>query len=126
MRTLNFKEFLNESHHNYSADEIIDHIKKNTPFSSDIPDYFIEKIKDSKKTFRRRRVKILEIIAKDKHLRDYVISKEKRYDDEDDMPPREALTIPIVIFKGEVFDGYSRISTLYHEGETEIDAFVAE
>jgi hypothetical protein len=42
------------------------------------------------------------------------------------MPPREELFTPIVIFQGEVIDGYSRTATLYREGAEVIDAYVSE
>lgn len=129
MRTMRFRDFLPESHHTYTAEEVIRHIQETTPSFSDVPDYFIEKVKKSGSTFRLRRVKILELLRDDKALRDYAVSGEERYgegEEQEAMPPREELFTPIVIFQGEVIDGYSRTATLYREGAEEIDAYVSE
>jgi disulfide oxidoreductase YuzD len=112
-----------------SAEEIADYIKSLTPRDSDHPDYFISLILKSKKRFRLETVKIEDLLKKDASLREYVESGEVRYgeDGESDIEPHpDDLFNPIVVFEGEVVDGYSRTSTLYHSGEKTIQAWVSE
>jgi hypothetical protein len=125
-----FSSFINEfSQHTMSAREIADYIKKLTPRESDHPDYFIRLILKSKKKFRLKEISIDDLLKKDSSLREYVESGESRYgeDGETDIAPRpEDIFNPIVIFNGEVVDGYSRISTLYRSGEKTVHAWVSE
>ena len=51
-----YKEFLNEDK-TKSAQEIADYITYITPDSSDVPDFFIEKILKSNKTFTLKKLK---------------------------------------------------------------------
>ena len=62
---------------------------------------------------------------KDKSLEEYVKSGEDRYEDSDYKPSHKELENPVVIYKGEVIDGYNRISTKYHNGEKDVEAFIS-
>ena len=119
-----FEAFLNESY--YSAKEIADYIKEisDTP-ETDIPDYYIDIIKKAKAKFELKRVKIKDLLANDKSLEEYVLSGEDRYEDSYYEPSWEELENPIVVYKGEVIDGYNRTGVKYRDGEEEIDAYVS-
>jgi hypothetical protein len=123
----NFTDFLNESEIlNYK--EIINYITKITPDESDVPDYFFDQIKKSGKKFELKRVKIEDILKKDESLREYVMSGEVRYGEDGESehePYPEDIHQPIVIFNGEVVDGYSRTAEHYRMGEDFIDAYVS-
>lgn len=124
-----FEEFFESANETVSAKEITDYIKSLTPDDSDHPDYFISLILKSKKKFRLKTVKIEDLLKQDPYLREYVESGVVRYgeDSESDLEPGpDDIFYPIVVFNGEVVDGYSRTSTLYHSGEKTIDAWVSE
>jgi hypothetical protein len=121
----NFTDFLNESRV-LTHREIIQYITDITPDVHDVPDYFFELITKSGKRFRRERVKIEDLVMKDESLREYVMSGESRYiDDEDYEPHSEDIYLPIVIFNGEVIDGYNRTAEHYRMGSEYIDAYVS-
>jgi len=111
-----------------TSDEIIQYVKSLTPSDSDHPDYFLAQIKKSGKDFELKTVNIKDVLKKDKDVKDYVMSGEERYgkDSETDYEPSYSeIEHPIVIFNNEVIDGYSRTSTLYHQGETKIQAWIS-
>jgi hypothetical protein len=122
MRT--FENFLNESF--YTAKEVSDYIKEisDTP-ETDIPDYYLDIIKKENARFELKTVKIKDLLASDKSLEEYVLSGEDRYEDSDYEPHWKDLHNPIVIFNGEVIDGYNRTSKLHRSGETEVEAYVS-
>lgn len=66
-------------------------------------------------------MKISDIIEKDLDVKEYVLSNYQRYEDDEVEDVREH---PIVIFNEEVYDGYSRLSKLYNEGEEYVYAYV--
>jgi disulfide oxidoreductase YuzD len=112
-----------------SAKEICDYIVELTPSDSDVPDYFIDQVKKSGKRFYLETVNIEDLLKKDKSLEEYVKSGEVRYGEDGDSelePYDDELDYPIVIFKGEVVDGYSRTSTLYKRGVKTIKAYISE
>lgn len=113
-----------------TAKEIAKYIQELTPLDSDQPDFFIDQIKKSGKSFELQTLKIQDILSKDKYVEEYVKSGEDRYGEDyysDEFQPSEDdLEQPIVIFDGKVMDGYSRISTLYHRGETKIKAWITK
>lgn len=119
-----FEEFLNEQI--YTAKEISDYMKNisDTP-ETDIPDYYISLIKKEKTRFEKKMIDIQELLKNDESLKEYVMSGEDRYEYSDYEPSREELYSPIVIYKGEVIDGYNRTATLYKNGEKEIEAYVS-
>lgn len=119
-----FEEFLNEQI--YTAKEITDYVKEisDTP-ETDIPDYYLDIIKKDNTKFELKTIKIKDLLAKDKSLEEYVLSGEDRYEDSDYTPHWKDVYNPIVVYKGEVIDGYNRTGMLYRAGETEIDAYVS-
>ena len=126
MKTLSFNEFLNESQ-TMSSKEICDYITSITPDESDVPDYFFDLIKKSNKQFVLKNVKIQDLLDSDPSLKEYVEAGEDRYGDsrEDTVhePEEDDIDNPIVVFNGEVMDGYNR--TLVHvlRGEEYINAY---
>ena len=122
-----YEEFINESK-DLSYKKIIDYIKDITPDNSDVPDYFIKIIHQKKPTFTLKKLKISDVLEKDHEALNYVESKEKRYSEGGESsyePDEKELSNPIVIFNDEVYDGYSRLSTLYYKGKKFVDAYVS-
>lgn len=125
---LSFTQFLESREETLTADEIIDYISSITPVDSDVPDYFFKLVKKSGKNFKKQRVSIESLLKNDSGLREYVESVEERYGPEGESeiePHPEEIENPVVVFNGEVIDGYSRISTKYRSGETHVDAYVS-
>jgi hypothetical protein len=119
-----FEQFLNEQI--YTATEICDYMTEisDTP-ETDIPDYYIDVIKKANAKFELKTLKIDDLLAQDESLKEYVMSGEDRYEDSDYEPSWEELQNPIVVYKGEVLDGYNRTGVLYRSGEKEIQAYVS-
>jgi hypothetical protein len=122
-----FEEFLGENE-SYTPQDIINYITHITPEESDVPDYFFSLIKKSSKNFIEKRLKIEDLLKADASLRDYVESGEERYGErgESDYEPDPAdIDNPIVVFNGEVIDGYNRTAEKHRAGEEFIDAYVS-
>ena len=112
----------------FTAQDIISYITHITPEDSDVPDYFFQLIRKSNKKFEEKKLRIEDLLKSDSSLREYVESGEERYGDqgESDYEPHPSdIDNPIVVFKGEVIDGYSRTATKYRAGEEYIDAYVS-
>ena len=115
-----------------SSRDIVEYISGITPSDSDVPDFFFKKIMQSGKYFVKRNVSIQELLDRDDSLREYVESKEDRYGNWGGEPQSEIepdpndIDLPIVVFNGEVVDGYSRTASHYHNGEKYIQAYVSE
>jgi hypothetical protein len=124
-----FEEFITESGNTRSARDIINYVKDLTPSDSDHPDYFLSLVKKSGKSFVLKTLKVKDVIKMDQDVKSYVKSGEVRYGEygeSDLVPGDDDLDNPIVIFNGEVIDGYSRISTHYRKGIDNINAWVSE
>jgi hypothetical protein len=124
-----FEEFITESGNTRSARDIINYVKDLTPSDSDHPDYFLSLVKKSGKSFVLKTLKVKDVIKMDQDVKSYVKSGEDRYGEygeSDFVPGDDDLDNPIVIFNGEVIDGYSRISTHYRKGIDNINAWVSE
>jgi len=124
-----FEEFITESDNTRSARDIINYVKDLTPSDSDHPDYFLSLVKKSGKSFVLKTLKVKDVIKMDQDVKSYVKSGEDRYGEDgesDFVPGDDDLDNPIVIFNGEVIDGYSRISTHYRKGIDNINAWVSE
>jgi hypothetical protein len=108
-------------------EEIIQYITDITPEVHDVPDYFFELIRKSRKRFERKRLKIKDLLKQDKSLEEYVMSGESRYPDEENdyIPDPEDINNPIVVFDGEVIDGYNRTAEHYRAGSEYINAYVS-
>jgi len=126
-----FEQFLNETvqalnEQTYTAKEICDYLEviSDTP-ETDIPDFYMEKIMRSNATFELKTLKIQDLLNQDESLKEYVMSGEDRYEDSDYEPTLDELEYPIVVYSGEVIDGYNRTGVLYRAGEKEIEAYVS-
>ena len=126
-----FQEFISESYgdpEKLTAKQVADYISDITPEESDVPDYFISQIEKSGKSFYLRTVRIKDLLEADPSLREYVESHEERYGESSDSehePESHELDYPIVIFNGEVVDGYNRTSVHYHMGNETVEAYVS-
>ena len=92
-----------------------------TPEESDVPDYFINQLIKTEDRFFLRNLSIGQILSKDDDVKEYVMSDEDRYGDEE-MDYRD-LDLPIVIFNDNVFDGYNRLKVKFDSGEEYIMAY---
>lgn len=119
-----FEDFLNESYI-FTAKDIIAYITDLETPENDIPDYYFDLIKKAKAKFELKTVDIEDLLKQDKSLKEYVDSKEDRYEHSEYPPLDDDLSNPIVIFNGEVIDGYNRTSKNYHNGEKTIKAYVS-
>jgi hypothetical protein len=110
----------------YTAQEIVDYITQisDTP-ETDVPDYYFKLILKARSKFVKKTLKIADLLMKDKSLEEYVKSGEDRYEDSDYEPSHEELENPVVVYKGEVIDGYNRISTKYRNDEKEVEAYIS-
>jgi hypothetical protein len=121
----NYKEF-KEGGKTYTAEEIVEYIKRisDNP-ETDVPDFYLDKIRESEPTFILKHLSIQKILDGDPSLKEYVESGEDRYEDSEYQPHWEELDNPIVIFNGEVIDGYNRTSIKHRSGEETIKAYVS-
>jgi hypothetical protein len=129
MKRISLLELLQENQGILSAQEIIDYITRITPDESDVPDYFFSKMLKSNKKFKKKLISITDLLRQDQHLKGYVDSKTERYgaDQEGEYEPHwEELDNPIVVFDGEVVDGYSRVATHVKNGEDRIYGYVSQ
>ena len=62
-----------------TSTEIVQYLHNITPDESDVPDYYIDKLKNSSNEFILKKLKISDILKKDKSLKAYVMSGEDRY-----------------------------------------------
>ena len=112
-----------------SSDKMINYIKSLTPSDSDHPDYSLDLVKRSGKSFELKTLKVKDVMKMDQNVRNYVMSGEVRYGEggESDLVPYDdELDNPIVIFNNQVIDGYSRTATYYRKGINNIQAWVSE
>lgn len=121
---IRFEEFLNESDI-FTAKDIISYITDLETLENDIPDYYFDLIKKANTKFELKTVNIEDLLRRDASLKEYVDSKEDRYENSEYPPHEDDLSNPIVIFNGEVIDGYNRTSKNYHNGEKTIEAYVS-
>ena len=114
-----YEEHINEFN-TYTGQEVADHIIEITPEESDTPDYFIKKFILPNNNWKLETIK-LKSLLKDKSFKEYYESGEERYQDwevgEDD------LYQDLVIFKGELLDGYSRAAKMLRDGDKIARAF---
>lgn len=105
-----------------TAEETANYLRKNSTSS---PRYFERKIRESGKTFFRKRLNVDDVLSSDPDATEYVeyslAKRTERY-------PRKQndwkLELPIIIFDGEVFDGYNRLLKAKLMGKDFIDAYV--
>lgn len=122
-----FEKFLNESSI-LSARDIVNYIKDITPDKDMIPDYFLKQVLKDKAKFKKERVKIQDLMDKDPSFKEYVDTKEERYDTNgwsNHEPNPDDVDLPIVVLGDTVIDGYSRASYHFHKGEGVIDAYIS-
>jgi len=120
-----FEEFISEGE-TMTSDEIAQYLHDITPEESDVPDYYLELVKKAGDMFTLKKIKISDLLRKDKSLNRYVMSGEDRYgaDQEGDyIPYQDEVFQAIVVFNNEVIDGYSRTAALHKSGDKYIQAW---
>lgn len=106
----------------YSGEEVAQHIEDITPEESDIPDYFINKYIKPNDGWKLMAVDLKKLLKTDKDFAEYYKSGEVRY--EDDEVSEWDLDQELVVYKGELLDGYSRASAMLRRGDRKASAFV--
>ena len=98
----------------FTGKEVADHIKYITPEESDIPDYFISKYILPNDGWKNTPIKLKDLL-KDRDFKEYYKSGEERYDEYE--VSGDDLYQELVIYKGQLLDGYSRAARLIDEME---------
>lgn len=117
------RQIISESLRSYSGKEMASYITDITPEESDVPDYFIDQLIKTEDRFFLRNLSIGQILSKDDGAKEYVMSDEDRYGDEEHEMDYRDLDLPIVIFNDKVFDGYNRLKVKFDSGEEYIMAY---
>lgn len=105
----------------YTGDEVAQHIEDITPEESDIPDYFIDKYIRPNDGWKLEQIRLKDLL-KDKDFKEYYDSGEERYDDYE--VNADDLYNELVVYKGQLLDGYSRAARMLRNGEKKAGAFV--
>ena len=107
----------------WTGQEVADHIKYITPEDSDIPDYFIDKYVLPNDGWQNKPIKLKNLL-KDRDFKDYYKSGEERYDEYE--VSGDDLYQELVVYRGQLLDGYSRAARMLRNGEKTAAAFVIE
>lgn len=115
-----FNAFVSESKE-ISGKEVSNYVLEISPEGS-VPYYFIDKyIRPNR--FSLEKVNISDLMKSDPDLKEYINSGNNRYDEYDDIDPKD-IDLPIVVYKGMVLDGYNRCLSKYSMGEDLISAYI--
>lgn len=117
------KEELNENRI-FTGKEVNRHIKNITPYSEDLPTYFMNNLIKNR-NFVVKEVNLHDLLKSDESFKEYYESGDERYDEYSDEIDRGSLYNELVIVDGELLDGYSRASALLRNGNDTAYAFVA-
>ena len=117
------KKKTQELKESWTGQEVADHIKYITPDSSDIPDHFIDKYILPNDGWKNKPIKLKNLL-KDRDFREYYKSGEERYDEYE--VSADDLYQELVVYKGQLLDGYSRAARMLRQGEKTAAAFVIE
>jgi hypothetical protein len=109
----------------FTAEDMVSYISSLETDENDVPDYYFDLIRKANAKFVIKTLNIEELLKSDVALKDYVDSGEDRYEDSEYPPHASELENPIVVFEGEVIDGYNRTSINYRNGEKTIRAYVS-
>lgn len=107
----------------FTGKEVADHIEYITPEESDVPDYFINKYILPNDGWKNKPIKLKDLL-KDRDFKDYYKSGEERYDEYE--VSGDDLYQELVVYKGQLLDGYSRAARMLRMGEKTAAAFVLE
>jgi len=117
------KKKTQELKESWTGQEVADHIKYITPDDSDVPDYFIDKYILPNDGWQNKPIKLKNLL-KDRDFKAYYKSGEERYDDYE--VAADDLYQELVVYKGQLLDGYSRAARMLRNGEKTAAAFVIE
>ena len=98
----------------FTGQEVADHIKYITPEDSDVPDYFIDKYILPNNGWKNKPIKLKDLL-KDRDFKEYYKSGEERYDEYE--VSGDDLYQELVVYKGQLLDGYSRAARMLRNGE---------
>jgi hypothetical protein len=120
----NIDESILNEYKTYTGKEVIQHLEDITPEESDLPDYFINKYIKPNDGWELKPVDLRKLLKTDKNFAEYYKSGEARY--KDDEVSELDLDQELIVYKGELLDGYSRASTMLKRGDKYADAFVLD
>ena len=115
-------EHINEFN-TFTGQEVADHIRYITPDESDVPDHFIDKYILPNDGWKNKSIKLKDLL-KDRDFKSYYNSGEERYDEYE--VSGDDLYQELVVYKGQLLDGYSRAARMLRNGEKTAGAFVIE
>jgi len=107
----------------WTGQEVADHIRYITPDESDVPDYFIDQYVLPNDNWQNKPIKLKNLL-KDRDFKAYYKSGEERYDEYE--VAGDDLYQELVVYKGQLLDGYSRAARMLRNGEKTAAAFVIE
>ena len=117
------KKKTQELKESWTGQEVADHIRHITPDDSDIPDYFIDQYVLPNDGWQNKPIKLKNLL-KDRDFKAYYKSGEERYDEYE--VSGDDLYQELVVYKGQLLDGYSRAARMLRNGEKTAGAFVIE
>ena len=107
----------------FTGKEVADHIRYITPEEGDVPNHFIDQYILPNDGWKNKTIKLKDLL-KDRDFKAYYNSGEERYDDYE--VSGDDLYQELVIYKGQLLDGYSRAARMLRQGERSAHAFVLE
>ena len=107
----------------WTGEEVAQHIIDITPEEHDIPEFFISKY-IIPNNFKLQKFQIKTLLDTDPSFKEYFDGNEERYPEESDHYPDLNIENEIVVFNGELLDGYSRVTELIKLGMETTCAFV--
>lgn len=117
------KKKTQELKESWTGQEVADHIRYITPEESDVPDYFIDQYVLPNDGWQNKPIKLKNLL-KDRDFKAYYKSGEERYDEYE--VSGDDLYQELVVYKGQLLDGYSRAARMLRNGEKTAAAFVIE
>lgn len=115
-------KLLKEQQETYTGQEVAQYIIDVTPDDNDVPDYFLTKFILPNDGWTIQEIDLNELLESDPSFKEYYESGEIRYE-YDEVDP-SGLDNYLVVYNGELLDGYSRASEKLNNGETYAYGFV--
>ena len=105
----------------FSGEYVSNYVKEITPDKDDIPFFFINKYIRPNDGWKLVDIELSSLLS-DPSFSEYIESEYQRYDENES--DYNDLYQPLVVYKGELLDGFNRASTLMRNGEISTQAFV--
>lgn len=116
------KTIIRERRETHTGKEVAQHIIDITPEEDNIPYFYINKYIIPNDGWAVEKIDLNNLLETDPSFKEYYESGEVRYDDDDVNP--DGIDNYLVVYNGELLDGYSRATTKLNNGEAYAYAFV--